>query len=253
MRALSRSLAVILFSVLFLSLAVAPALAQVDSVKSNGDGSFTISCSGSNIIYLLVAPKQSDSFRDDYSTYYFTTYNYDGEKPFTMYYMAPGQSYWLATVDSSYKLSSGYLYEAPPVQDFSEFRQHPNLSDWQLKKTNASGSRISVNSFSLQEITSSLDTMDFGVAYHINYPQLKNPRHYIEQIVFTAPSGLKCVENAFEQELPAGQTYAYCTFYPFDDYFQYLLNRQGSIEPGVYRMTLFWNGQEVDSHTFQIQ
>ena len=81
MRALSRSLAVILFSVLFLSLAVAPALAQVDSVKSNGDGSFTISCSGSNIIYLLAAPKQSDSFRDDYSTYYFTTYNYMEKSP----------------------------------------------------------------------------------------------------------------------------------------------------------------------------
>ena len=253
MRCLTKIFVLLLTAVLTLSSFTVPALADVTRVRDTGDGSVEVRWDDNNPDALVLVPKVSNSFDKDLETYGSISFNPTSYGSMTLYYMAPGQSYWVAMRDSKGNLTNAYAYNPGRAAKFSEFRTQPSISNWQLKEKRGSGKPTNLASLLAKELEKPSDNVSFGVGFQYHYPQLAKERRYFGQIVITDPDDIKYVDYAFEEVLPAGRTYAYVDFYTLDEYFDHLTNSRGYVPVGEYTFALYWDGMLVCSVTFRVR
>ena len=84
---------------LCMAFAVSSALAEITDVKSNGDGSLEVRWDGNNDYRLVLVRKTGDDFDYDHNTYGYRWLDLEGNGRMTVYYTAPGQSYWITTMN----------------------------------------------------------------------------------------------------------------------------------------------------------
>lgn len=253
MRRWTKCFTMLLAAVLVLCSFSASALADVTRVRDTGDGSIEVRWNDQDPLWLILTPKVTDSFEADRERYGFINIDPTTYGSMTIYYMAPGQDYWVAMVDSESYFTDAYAYTPGRVSKFSEFRTQPSISDWQLKERDGNNKPDYLASLNAKELENRPDNISYGVEFQYHYPQLKTERHYFGQIVITDPEELKYVDYAYEEVLPAGRTYAKVDFYTLDEYFDYLTETRGYVPVGVYTFAMYWDGLLVCSVTFRVR
>lgn len=164
----------------------------------------------------------------------------------------PGESYWVWASNSAGEETERYVFSAPAVKQFDGFKTKPSISSFNLKSRALGSSAKDIDAFKASAIYSSKN-IEYGAYVRYDYPQLKNPRTYFQQMVFRAPNGFCAVDYADDDELPSGDTYSYWTFYSFEKFFA-ALTHGGRMPPtGTYRFEFYWDGMLVDFKTFQVK
>ena len=239
--------------VLALLLPLTAAVADVTGAAPAGKGQVVVIRDNDGARYWVFLPRMSGDWSADMESYPFFTLSATEQKTILVSHMAPGQDYWICTVDSAYRMDTPYAYDAPETVSFQEFKNRPQITDFQLKRNNADGSTDKLRSISSAAIGEAVPGVEFGVAFSYTYPKLKNPRSYFSQIVITSPEGEKIVDYAYQDELPAGETNGHTKFYSLSHYFARILHFRDQVTPGTYIFALYWDGELVDSEPFTIR
>ena len=253
MRKTFKTLFCLVVLAVMLAAMAAPALADVTRVKNLGDGSVEVRWDDKDVMALILVPKIGDDMDEDLDQYGYIYEDVGNGKTQVIYYAAPGQDYWIATLSSEFDLSDPYVYSPGPAPRFTEWRTQPYFSDWQLKEKYKNNKPTNLSALSARDLESQDDDTGYGVAFHYNYPQLKAERNYLGQIVITDPDGIPYVDYAFNETLSAGNTYHYSDYYVLDDYFDNMILDRGFVLVGVYDFSLYWDGMLVCSTTFRVR
>ena len=255
MRKLLKVFSSFLAAALCLALMTVSASAAVTGVRDLGDGSVEIQWDDTDVSQLVVIFKMSESSDADVAAYGYTHYDVAGKMKQVNYYLAPGQSYWLLTIRQDGSWSAPYAYNVGPATNFNEWRTAPTLSKFGMKKKNMNGKYDSLNFFAQEEVSSrdALSKNGFGVTFTFNYPQLKNIRTFLWQVVVTDPYGCPTVVEASSFDLPVGRSWIAMDYYPLEDYFRMLLDTRGEVPVGEYFFSIYWDGQRVSTESFRVR
>ena len=254
MRAFSRLFVILMVAVLMAGMFALPASAKVTNVKNQRDGSVRIEWDSNDDTSILITAKMSDSFDSDQDTYGSRRFSIDDDKLFSvMYWMAPGQSYWVYTYNTGSGYTKPYSYEPGKAARFSEFKKQPSFNEFVLMSQDMNGKTSKNSYFSTGTLENRLDEISVGVRLKYSWPQLRKVRTYFAQAVITSPDGDKYVFSAFNQRLPASRAYAYNNYLALDDYFISYKKMRGYIPPGKYIFTIFWDGKQVCSETIIVR
>lgn len=116
-----------------LTLLTGTALADVTKVKALGDGSMEVRWDGIDAEELILVPDMGGVYEADKETFGTIPVDVEGKSKIVLYGMAPGQSYWLLTEDSSGNQSTPYHHVASKALNFSEWKTTMDYP--QLKKS----------------------------------------------------------------------------------------------------------------------
>lgn len=254
MRAFTKKTAFLLAAVLMLTLLTGTALADVTKVKALGDGSMEVRWDDTDAEELILVPDMGGGYEADKETFGTIPVDVEGKSKIVLYGMAPGQSYWLLTEDSSGNQTKPYHHVASKALNFSEWKTTPSISTFDLRQKDMSGKFSDVDYFLSDELEDLNNYDSHGIRWRMDYPQLKKARTFLWQEVITDPDGFKTVVISGELELPAGWGYyIYNDFMDINEYFQTLLEMRGEIPVGTYTFSVFWDGQHVCSSTFRVR
>ena len=253
MHTFTKKIAFLLAAALLLALLSGPALADVTKVKSLGDGSMEVRWDDTDAEELILVPDMGGTYESDKENFGTIPVDVEGKSKIVLYGMAPGQSYWLLTEDSSGNLSTPYHYKASKAPNFSEWKTTPSLSTFYLRQKDMNGKYSDVDYFLSEELEDANNYDSHGIRWRMDYPQLKKARSFLWQEVITDPDGFKAVVISGELELPAGRAYVYNDFMDIDEYLQTILEMRGEIPVGTYTFSVYWDGQHVCSATFRVR
>lgn len=182
------------------------------------------------------------------------------ERNYTLDYLAPGCSYSI-TLEDQYGHSDTMLLEMPEAEPFQDglltarhissgaaLRSRPVF--WQTAQDIHSETHLSA-----AEIVANIGVKEYGIRYFLGYPELKQMRYYQTKLVFRAPGGFLCVYSLGQVPYASGGAPSIKVNWDFigNEFFEYLYEQTGSINPGVYTVDCYWDGMAVTSATFELQ
>lgn len=121
-----------------LTLLTGTALADVTKVKALGDGSMEVRWDDIDAEELILVPDMGGGYEADKETFGTIPVDVEGKSKIVLYGMAPGQSYWLLTEDSSGNQSTPYHHVASKALNFSEWKTTPSISTFDLRQKDMS-------------------------------------------------------------------------------------------------------------------
>lgn len=263
---------------LLLTLCLSTAMAAECALCGNETGSEDYLCTPC-LLELLSAKAPASSLtitsvdRNDDASVTVTWSDEDGNGPYTVYYelleaaptafgwtavetettvctlnqLAPGVSYVVTVVDSKGHEAAATLFAEKPGMG-NEIGARIRL------KTVLRNGRVNKQrtEFSAAEIASDSGA-EHGLYVRLSYSMLKRSRHYAFHLVMKAPNGFTDVIYSGTLDLHHGRSYVpVWGFIPVDDYFTLLEEYYGGIPTGEYVVTLFFDGKEIYSDTFDM-
>jgi hypothetical protein len=243
----------LLAAALLLFLFAFPAMADVTAARSLGDGSVDVQWDSQDDAFIYMVPKMSDDFDADLKTYGYVSGELDAKRRrATMYFMAPGQSYWLYTGNQAGELSRPYAYNAPAAATFNEFKNQPKFESIILRQTDMSGKIKGVKFFSAYDIEDDLLYTTYSARIKFTWVWQKEKHSYIGQTVILTPDGEYIVQDAYQQDIPIGNAYVQANI-SLQDFFSTLLKRRGTIPVGKYIISIYWDGKLACSNMFYVR
>lgn len=250
MRGFTKMLSFLLAAVICLGAFAMPALADVTAVRDLGDGSVEVRWDDADAYELRYVPKTGDDYQADLDTYGYLYEDIDGKSKVVMYHFAPGQSYWVTTNSSS----TPYAYKAARAGNFTEWRTAPKVTSFVLREKSMEGKFQAVDYFYSNDIEKSGNMTSYGIKWQMTYPQLKNPRSFLWQIVITTPDDIRYVYIADGGlTLPAGRSWIEDDYREMDTFFNAMLDTRGEIPIGTYTFSIYWDGLHACSATFKVR
>ena len=253
MRIYSKAGVLLLTAALVLMLLTGTALADVIRVKPVGDGSVEVRWSDNDAEKLILVPKTGEDYQADLAEYGSILIDTEGKNRIELNDMAPGQSYWVLTLNSGTGSSTPYPYKASSPADFSEWKTPPRVSGFSLREKNRVGIYATVDSFQAAALEDTENDSSHGLKWQLEYPMLRKPRSFLWQGVVTDPTGIGTVVMAGKRELSTDVDYVSNDFMPLDAYFSWLLEQRGTVPAGTYTFSIYWDGQRVLSAAFDVR
>ena len=232
---------------------ISSATAEITNVNSLGDGSAVVSWNSNDDEKLIFVYKTSEDFYADMDQYGYYWLPTDGGSQTTVYIMAPGQSYWVSTLNSGSGFTTPYAYNVGRAANYNEFKNPPKFEKFELKMRSAAGVVDSVDCFFASDLENQNSYDSYGLLYWIKWPDLRNSRTYLWQFVLGLPDGYKYVLWHGIYELPKGGYFWREDYYPLEDAFQAIYNMRNMVPRGQYTVSLFWDGQHVCSQNFTVR
>ena len=230
--------------VLTLTASAAAADFAVTRVSDAGNGNTMISWNASSNggpyhLQLQHGSSGVNWYYTDSSTYNTTAY---------MTNILPGHTYRVSVEDGAGKSTAQYSYTAP-YRTFNEFGINIGFD----LKTKVNG-KISkkLGSFSASDIQRNMGSTSYGAYIKLNYSRLKKARNYYWVTAVGLPDDDVYVTGQFQDDLPAGVTYYYWTFYDLTSFFNAINRAKGYIPVGNYTWNLYFDGQYVSSASFTV-
>lgn len=246
---------IMVFAVSLLCAAVlaSSALADVTRVRNIGDNSVEVRWDDNDATALIFVWKTGDDYEADFQDYGYVSWDTeDGKNKMTLYRVAPGQSYWVQTMNSGTGFTKPYPYDAPKAQNFTEWQHPPKLAACEIRERHMDGSVTKPEYFMTRDLEDSDNLSTYIVRARVTWPTLKNPRTYLWQIVVTAPDGYKYVIDADVMTMPKGGYYFEYEF-QLNDYFETLINQRGEVPVGSYTFSVYWDGKHACSANFSVR
>ena len=232
----------------------ASALADVESVVYNGDGTVDVRFNSNDDVKMLLVWKTGDDFSADFDRYGYYWVPIDGQSRITSYDFAPGQSYWVLTENNGSGYTDPYPYEAARVSNFNEFNTPPKFAIFEMKKRDASGKITDPTNFVASELEDPNNYDSIGFRFYVTWPHLRNSREYVWQFVFELPDGYRHVFYGNIVDLPAGGDKVWGGEYvAIEDFFHLIQDMRREVPRGQYKYSLFWNGQHVSTQSFNVR
>ncbi|MBQ4435237.1 MAG: hypothetical protein II879_04000 [Clostridia bacterium] len=168
------------------------------------------------------------------------------------YVLVPGEPYTI-TVCDSYGETATYSYH-PAQRTFPDFKVTASM---ELRVETSKGTRTTDRSFKASEIKNKISEFDYFAYITITYPQIRYERTANWTGAVTIPNGDVFLTSLNENTvIPAdskhNKIYLYWKHYTFNDVFKYLLETSGSIPTGKYIWTLYFDGENAGSTTFNV-
>ena len=172
----------------------------------------------------------------------------------------PGKCYRISLKDDEGNLLDEKEYWLPSAETF----QDGKLKNTSVKITveprryqASNGDITKVKNLSAATITDSLGKGDYyyGVRYQMKMPTLVKARTFFVTLVFESPDGYLYVDKAqdvtFDKVSGGYQTLWWNI--AGTDFFSSLQHTTGIVPVGTYRVTLFWDGQWVNTTEFSVR
>lgn len=242
----------LLLAALALSSFASPAMAAITNAKYQGDGSVLVEWE-SNDAFIFMVPNMTGNIVNDLQTYGFSNDSLDSKQKAVLYFMAPGQSYWIFTCDKDENYSDPYAYNAPSPDNFDEFKQQPKFENITLKQTGMDGKTTNVNFFSGRDIESDLEYTTYSAQIKFTWIFQKETHSYIGQTVIVTPDKERIVQDAYQMDIPKNTAGGVKTTVSLQKVFKDLYQRRGSIPVGTYIFSIYWDGKLVCSTTFNVR
>ncbi len=237
-----------------LAFAVSSAMADVSSVTGLGDGTVEVRWNSNDDTQVLLVRKTGDDFDSDFSTYGYRWLPLEGNGRMTVYYMAPGQSYWVLTMNSGTGYTGAWPYDVSRAPNFNEFSHPPKFSVFELRMRDSSGKVSKVDYFLASELEDMNNYNSYGVRFQVTWPDLRNSRTYFWQFVLELPDGERLVQYQEIVNMPKGGGYFWKSDYtPLEDMFHMVYDMRTEIPIGQYKYSLYWSGQHVASCDFWVR
>ena len=171
--------------------------------------------------------------------------------------LAPGKSYRVYIVDSSYSILDLRDYDMPSVPAFEDglLKDTSIKVSFEMRKSNLSTYR-KVNSFSASDMIAGIaDSSQYPcLKYQMQMPQLAYERAFFVQLVFESPDGITYTDRAQDITFERVNN-GYQTLWWDDagiDFFNQLYSQTGNITPGIYKIHLYWDGYWVNTSSFRV-
>ena len=238
---------------LCMAFAVSSALAEITDIKSNGDGSLEVRWDGNNDYRLVLVRKTGDDFDYDQSTYGYRWLELEGNGRMTVYYTAPGQSYWITTMNYAEEFNTPWYYNADYAPNFNEWSKPPAFTQFNLKMRNSSGKVSNVDYFTASELEDMSNYNSYGIQFRVQWPDLRNPRTYLWQFVLELPDGERLVEHAEIVTMPKGGYFWKCDYEALENWFHIIKSMRGEVPKGTYKYSLYWDGYHVATREFMVR
>lgn len=239
---------------LCLAFAVSSAMAtEITGVKFLGDGSMEVRWDGGNDDKLILVRRTGDNFEYDHSTYGYRWFDLEGNGRMTVYWTAPGQSYWITTMNSAEEFDDPWYYDADYAPNFNEWSRPPAFTIFNLKMRNSSGKVSNVDYFTASELEDRSNYNSYGIQFRVTWPNLRNARTYLWQFVLELPDGERLVEHAEIVTMPAGGYWWDCTYEALENWFHIIYDMRREVPVGQYKWSLYWDGQHVATREFMVR
>ena len=253
MRSGIRYLSFVLAAVFCVVLFAGSAAADVTKVRNLGDNSVEVRWDDNDATDLIFVWKTGDDYESDFRNYGYVSWSVEeGKNKMTLYGVAPGQSYWVQTLNSGSGFTTPYEYKASRVSNFDEWKTPPKIAVLELKERDKNGKVSKPKYFLCSDLEDEDSYTTFVIRCRITWPRLKEPRTYLWQIVAAAPDGYRYVLDAAVLEMPRGGYYFEYEF-PMNDFFQTLLAQRGEVPVGKYTFSLYWDGMHACSSDFSVR
>lgn len=167
---------------------------------------------------------------------------------YTLTMLVPGQSYWLGVFDETGR--GEYISYEPkrPVTGFDRFKT--SLYLWPLVRRN--GVEEEIELFDGRDIASA-SGVDCGLFLAVRYENPGDEFRPMMQIAVESPGGGKQVIFAANATFQAGTNdVTGWTFFPLDDYIALMESRMGAVPEGTHWVSVFLDGQLVDTQPFTV-
>ncbi len=163
----------------------------------------------------------------------------------TLDYLVPGFDYWLCVEDAQGNIA--YERYQLPVSEFWDSAVSMSVQP-KVRIGEAEENRAA---FSAAEILAGGKEM--GAYLRVTYENQKYTQTYTALFSITSPNGEVVTDYVTDLRLESSASKStYWSFYGFDWYFDVMNRNFGAIDPGVYIINLYLDGQHAASATFTV-
>ena len=234
--------------------AISTATADITSVTDLGDGSAEVRWDSNDDTQLHFIRKTGEDFESDLNNYgYFWIPTEEGKNRMTVYIMAPGQSYWVRTMNSGSGFTTPWAYNVGRAPNFSEFSHPPKFSLFELKTKNSAGKMTDTDYFLASDLENENNYDSYGIRFRVTWPDLAKPRTYLWQFVLQLPDGERFVQYHKIVNMPVGGYFWRSDYTALENDFYRINNMRREVPVGQYKWSLYWNGQHVASCDFWVR
>ena len=238
---------------LFIVCAISSALADITAITPLGDGTVEARWDDGDAYNLVFVKKTGEDYDADLAAYgSFTVPTEEGKTRLTLYILAPGQSYWIATQGSN-GTTTPFAYNVGRPTNFNEWNTQPKIAAFELKKRDANGNMSNLDYYLASDLEDLNSWDSYGFHARITWPQLSKPRTYFWQFIFTLPDGYMAVYDQAILELPKGGYFWDDKYVAVEDFFHQIQSMRGEVPVGQYTFSLYWSGQHVSSVNFWVR
>ena len=162
--------------------------------------------------------------------------------------LVPGRSYWIGVFDAQDRGSYTAYEPGRVVQRFDRFQT--SLYLWPLVRQN--GEDVEIDVFDGRDIASA-SGVECGLFLAVRYDNPGEEYKPMLQVAVEAPGGFTQVIFAADASFRAGAgDVTGWTFFPLEDYARRMEQRFGSVPEGTYWVSVFLDGQLVDTMPFTV-
>ena len=239
---------------LCLVLTISTAMASVTDVTDMGDGSVVVRWDSNDDYRLVIVWKTGNDYDAEMSRYgYYWLPLDEGKNRQTVYIFAPGQSYWVQTLNWGSGFTTPVEYNAGRAYNFNEFSHPPKFSLFELKMRDSAGKMSNVDYFLASDLEDPNNYNSYGVRFQFTWPTLAKSRTYLWQFVLEFPDGYKLVDYHELVNMPVGGYFWKCDYEALENQFHAVYDMRGEVPIGQYKYSVYWNGQHVASCDFWVR
>ena len=235
--------------------AISTATADITSVTNLGDGSAEVRWDSNDDYRVLLVWKTGEDFDADFEKYgYYWLPTPADKNRMTVYYTAPGQSYWVLTQNYGSGFTRPFPYDVGRASNFNEWNTPPKMSVFGLKTRNTAGQISDIEYFLASDLEDTGSYDSYGLEYRVIWPDQRKARTFLWQFVIELPDGYRQVFYQEITDLPKGGGWWWnVTYAAVEDFFHTIKDMRGEVPVGQYRFSLYWNGQHACSSEFRVR